>query len=82
MTFREWFDAHYRHEDETTTAALQRMSAETGVTYKSLFYILKGARTTARVASQLHVLSGKKLDRWSLVEGPTRREIKSAGGMG
>lgn len=75
MTFAEWFERVWRREGESQSAALQRLSVRTGVSYKSLFYALKGCRAKPETAETLAKLSKGAIDKGSMVLAPTRAEM-------
>lgn len=77
MSFREWIESRWMRDGETITAALQRLSAESGLTYKSLFYAHKGARVTPDTAKRIEDLSAGNVRAESLVLLPTRREVRT-----
>lgn len=75
MDFGTWFEG-WKEDGETDTKALQRLSAITDVSYKTLFYVRKGARTDAETVRTLVEFSGGEVDAWSLLSGPHRDELK------
>lgn len=75
MTFADWFASEWKRQSESQSAALQRLSTKTGVSYKSLFYALKGCRATPTTAETLAKLSRGAIDKGSMVLAPTRAEM-------
>ena len=80
MEFAQWFEKKWKQRGETDTAALSRLSAETGISYKTLFYARKGARQEAETARKLVAFSGDKINGWTLIDGPHRSELTGTGG--
>jgi hypothetical protein len=78
MPFPEWLDAVYRQPGESRSTAVMRLAGETGITYKTLFYAAKGARTAPRIALQLAEFSGGRIDAGALALAPKREDIKNA----
>lgn len=82
MTLQEWIDAEYRREDEPISTAITRLSADTGISYKALWYIKDGARTIPRTALQLERFTGGKVTAASLVFTRSKGEVRAAKASG
>lgn len=75
MTLADWFEKKFRRKGEAQTAALERLHEATGISYKSLFYALKGCRAAAQTASRLAEFSEGEIDVARMLMAPTRSEM-------
>lgn len=75
MTLREWIDLNFRRPDEAITRAIERLAVEWGITYRTLFYVVRGARTTVPVAQAVEERTGGLVQAVGLLTAPTRKEL-------
>lgn len=78
MTFAAWFEKHWKRSSETTTTALYRLHAKWGLSYKSLFYALHGARVKPETAALIEEKTGGLVRAADLVMSPTRAELRAS----
>ncbi len=79
MTFAEWIDGQWRRPGETVTTALNRLSAEWGLSYKCLFYAHRGARVKPETAELIEQRTQGRVSAADLVMLPTRAELRARG---
>jgi hypothetical protein len=77
MTLQDWIDTQWRLSGETRTRALERLSLEWGLTYKTLFYAARGARVSPDTARTIDQRTGGAVPAESLVMNPTRAELEA-----
>jgi hypothetical protein len=68
-TFKKWFDAQAK-PDETNTGTLTRLSVELSCSYRTLFYVLKGAAPSRALAFAIDAKSGGKVKAGDLLSRP------------
>lgn len=78
MTLAMWIEQKWRQSDEPITRALERLSAEWRLTYKTLFYAHRGARVAPHTAELIELKTGGLVLAAHLVMAPTRAELRAS----
>lgn len=77
MLFSEWFQSHYRQPGEAEYRAIHRLAMQLDVGWTTVLRALKGSRVQPANAKALAAASGGQVDPRSLMQAPTRAQLKA-----